>query len=197
MEKTVCRHLCRPVKNVPPLLGCLWADMSAGCWLHILNFIPRRADLRLPGRAEGKKKKNIYIYIYTHTHTDTYIYICIYFRFFSLEVIIKYWVLFPVAASFLLKSRKELGFPGGSVVKSPPDKAGDRGSIPGPARSTCLGATKPCAMTTEPVSRAQELQQEKPLHWEAGAPAGEWPPVSTTRRKPGQQRRPAQPKINK
>ena len=27
------------------------------------------------------------------------------------------------------------GFPGGAVVKDPPDNAGDKGSIPGPGRS--------------------------------------------------------------
>ena len=35
------------------------------------------------------------------------------------------------------------GFPGGAVVKNPPDNAGDTGSSPGPGRSTCRGATKP------------------------------------------------------
>ena len=35
------------------------------------------------------------------------------------------------------------GFPGGSVVKNLPVNAGDIGSISGPGRSTCCGATKP------------------------------------------------------
>ena len=36
-----------------------------------------------------------------------------------------------------------MDFPGGAVVKNPPANAGDTGSSPGPARSTCHGATKP------------------------------------------------------
>ena len=35
------------------------------------------------------------------------------------------------------------GFPGGSVVKNPPAKAGDMGLILGPRRSHMLGAPKP------------------------------------------------------
>ena len=34
------------------------------------------------------------------------------------------------------------GFPGGSVVKNPPTSAGDRGSIPGPARSHVLWSSE-------------------------------------------------------
>ena len=33
--------------------------------------------------------------------------------------------------------------PGGPMVKNPPANAGDMGSIPGPGRFTCQGATKP------------------------------------------------------
>ena len=40
---------------------------------------------------------------------------------------------------------------GGSVVKTPPAKAVDVGSIPGQGGSTCLGATKPTCTTAEPV----------------------------------------------
>ena len=32
-----------------------------------------------------------------------------------------------------------MGFPGGSMVKKLPAKAGDMGLIPGPGRSSCLG----------------------------------------------------------
>ena len=34
--------------------------------------------------------------------------------------------------------RNQQGFPGGSMVKNPPAKAGDTGSIPGPGRSHML-----------------------------------------------------------
>ena len=39
-----------------------------------------------------------------------------------------------------------LGFPGGSLVKNPPDNARDMGSIPDPGRCHV-----PCATTAEPV----------------------------------------------
>ena len=35
------------------------------------------------------------------------------------------------------------GFPGGAVVKKPPASAGDTGTIAGPVRPICSGATKP------------------------------------------------------
>ena len=35
------------------------------------------------------------------------------------------------------------GFPGGSVVKNPPTKAGDSSSIPDPKDTTCHGAIQP------------------------------------------------------
>ena len=41
-----------------------------------------------------------------------------------------------------------LGFPGSSVVKNLPAKAGDTGSIPDPGRFTCSGT---CATTTKLV----------------------------------------------
>ena len=58
---------------------------------------------------------------------------------------------------------REEGFPGGSVVKNPPAKAGDKGSVSDPEDPICRGATKPmwhsyqvCALepgncTTEPT----------------------------------------------
>ena len=36
---------------------------------------------------------------------------------------------------FLIKNKSQQGFPGGSVVKNPPDNAGGAGSIPSPGRS--------------------------------------------------------------
>ena len=40
--------------------------------------------------------------------------------------------------------RKETeGFPGGSVLKSPPASIGDTGSIPDPEGPTCCGALRP------------------------------------------------------
>ena len=43
------------------------------------------------------------------------------------------------------------GFPGGLVVKSPPSKAGDTGSIPGLGRSYMPRRPNPCAATIGPV----------------------------------------------
>ena len=45
------------------------------------------------------------------------------------------------------------GFPGGSVVKNPPNKAGDMGSIPDQEDLTCQAAEQqsPHTTTTEPV----------------------------------------------
>ena len=38
----------------------------------------------------------------------------------------------------LLKLKRRMGFPGGSVVMNPPASAGDMGLIPGPGRSHML-----------------------------------------------------------
>ena len=48
-------------------------------------------------------------------------------------------------------------FPGSSVVKNPPDNAGDTGLVPGPGRSHMLQPLNPC-------SRTQEPQLLKPMH---------------------------------
>ena len=59
------------------------------------------------------------------------------------------------------------GFPGGSVVKNVPVKAGDTGLIPDPEDPTSLKATKPEHHSYEPGSRnyswAQVLQPLKHL----------------------------------
>ena len=81
-------------------------------------------------------------------------------------------------------------FPGGEVVKNPPDKAGNTGSSPGPGRSHMPRSNEVCApqplslnsrahepqllslraTTTEAHEpRAHALQQEKPPQWEARA----------------------------
>ena len=45
-----------------------------------------------------------------------------------------------------------MGFPGGTVVKSPPANAGDKGSSSGPGRSHhAAEQLSPCATTTEPA----------------------------------------------
>ena len=54
-------------------------------------------------------------------------------------------------------------FSGGSVVKNPPDNAGDKGSIPGSGKSDArqlLSAGAPGLM----------LCNQKPPQWEAGVP---------------------------
>ena len=77
-------------------------------------------------------------------------------------------------------------FPGGTVVKNLPANAGDTGSSLGPGRShmpvrhnywACAlepashNCWSPWATTTEArAPRALDLQQEKPLQWEAHAP---------------------------
>ena len=74
-----------------------------------------------------------------------------------------------------MQLRKFGGFPGGSVVKSPPANAGDTGLIPDPGRSHVGQSDSPCATISEPalqslqatttearVPRACAPQQEKP-----------------------------------
>ena len=64
------------------------------------------------------------------------------------------------------------GFPGGSVIKSLPANAGDRGSTPDPGRShmTC-GATKPMHHNYWACALQLTLHNKKrPLQWEAWAP---------------------------
>ena len=56
---------------------------------------------------------------------------------------------------FWSKIKISRGFPSSSVVKSPPANARDTGSIPGPACSTCCGATSPCGTTIEPALSSQ------------------------------------------
>ena len=62
-------------------------------------------------------------------------------------------------------------FPGGPVVKNPPDNARNMGLIPGPGRSHMLQGNK--AHVPQPLKlmspRARAPQQEKPLQWEAQA----------------------------
>ena len=93
----------------------------------------------------------------------------------------------------LLSSAKNFkGFPGGSVVKNPPAKAEDMGSIPGLGRSHILQinwAHAPQLLSL--CFRAQELHllkpehsgacapQEKPPQWEAPVPQLEKSPHST------------------
>ena len=73
-------------------------------------------------------------------------------------------------------------FPGDPVVKTPPAKAGDMGSIPDSVRSHMLQAPKPMchnhwAHALEPVlcSGACAVQQEKQPQWEACRPQVEKP----------------------
>ena len=49
------------------------------------------------------------------------------------------------------KSASVLDFPGGPMVKNPPARAGDTGSIPVPEDPTGHGATKPVHTATEPA----------------------------------------------
>ena len=56
-----------------------------------------------------------------------------------MSLLICAWVMGGISSS----ETKPGDFPGGTVVKNPPANAGDTGSIPGPGRSTCRGATKP------------------------------------------------------
>ena len=60
---------------------------------------------------------------------------------------------------FFIKNKSQQGFPGGSVVKNPPDNAGGAGSIPSPGRSR---AAKPVHHNYRVCSRAYALKQEKP-----------------------------------
>lgn len=49
-------------------------------------------------------------------------------------------------------------FPGGQVVKDPPAKAGDMGSMLGPEDSTCCGEAGPVRQLLRLCPGAQELQ---------------------------------------
>ena len=71
------------------------------------------------------------------------------------------------------------GFPGGSVVKNPPSKAGDMGSIPDPGRSHVSWSST----TIEPVPIAWEPQVLNPRAetTEAGGP---WS-LCCSRKRPG------------
>ena len=58
-----------------------------------------------------------------------------------------------------------LVLPGGSVVKTPPAKAGDVGSIPGQGGSTCRGALSPRAQLLSLCSRAVRSSYWRPCAW--------------------------------
>ena len=56
------------------------------------------------------------------------------------------------------------GFPGSSLIKDPPTKAGDTGSIPDPGGSTCRGATKPvCHTAIEPALQSPGPTAPEPV----------------------------------
>ena len=66
-----------------------------------------------------------------------------------------------IAALFTLV--KILGFPGGTVLKNPPAKAGDTGSSPGPGRSHMPRSIEAGALQLLSLrSRAHEPQLRKP-----------------------------------
>ena len=96
------------------------------------------------------------------------------------------------------------GFPGGTVVGSPPANAGDAGSSPGPGGSHMLrsgwarapqllslrsGAHGPQLLRPahlEPVlCNGRSHRNEKPMHC-----SGEWPPLAATGESRVQQQRP-------
>ena len=52
-----------------------------------------------------------------------------------------YYIALSACTNCSLKIMQD--FPGGTVVKNPPAKAGDTGSSPGLGGSTCRAATKP------------------------------------------------------
>ena len=86
------------------------------------------------------------------------------------------------------------GFPGGSVVKNPPAKAGDMVW----EDPTCCGATKPVhhncwGHALKPGSATWEATAMRRPH----TATEEWPPPTATRASPGSNEDPAQPKINK
>ena len=63
-------------------------------------------------------------------------------------------------------------FYGGQMIKNPPAKIGDMGSIPGPERSHKPQGISAWALQLLKAAcpRAPILQQEKPLQWKAHAP---------------------------
>ena len=85
---------------------------------------------------------------------------------------------------------KPWGFPGDSVVKTPPASTADTDSIPGLGSLSCHGATEP--HVPQPLGlcpRAQKPQLLKPVHLEPVCcnqkpPRREQPPLAATREKP-------------
>ena len=98
-------------------------------------------------------------------------------------------------AHAITESQKQFvkGFPGGSVAKNPPAKAGDTDSVPVPGWSPCHGATKPVCHN----SRACAPQQKKPLRREGCVPQLRSSPCSLQlERSRSSNQDPAQPNIN-
>ena len=88
----------------------------------------------------------------------------------------------------------QLGFPGGSGVTNPPANAGDTGLIPRAAEQLSPRATA----TEAHAPRAQALQREKSLQWEACPWQLESGPcLPQLEKSPCSNENLAQPKINK
>ena len=92
-----------------------------------------------------------------------------------------------------------LGFPGGSVIRSPPANAEDSGSIPGPGRHHVLWSSQAHApQPRSQQSRAYARQQQKPPQGEAQAAWLESSPCSLQLEKSSHSNEdPAQPAKNK
>ena len=103
----------------------------------------------------------------------------------------------PTLSLLFFKSSTLITFPGNSVVKNPLANAGYTGSIPVQEGSTCWGADKPWATTTEPNLRSSQaatvearepracaLHREKPPQGEGRTPQLESGPTPCSWRKP-------------
>ena len=89
-----------------------------------------------------------------------------------------------------------MDFPGGTMGKNLPAKAGDMGSIPGLEDSTSQLLNLSATTTEAHVPRAHAPQQEKPQQWEALQQRAA--PAHHDCREPGRSNEdPAQPKLKK
>ena len=82
-------------------------------------------------------------------------------------------------------------FLGGAVVKNPPAKAGDTGSIPDLGRHHVPWSNYVRAQLLQPMSLEPVFPSQSSHHREFSTETREQPPRPTTREKPAQQQRPS------
>ena len=104
-----------------------------------------------------------------------------------------------LGGSRLVRKVITVDFPGGPVVKSPPDNAGDTGSIPGLGRfqDPCQGVPKPvCPNYWARALESILCNRRSHCRRSPRTAAREWPLLAATRESPHSSEGPAQPSIN-